>query len=464
MSADFDLIVIGGGSGGIAAARRAASYGARVLLLEASRIGGTCVLRGCVPKKLMMYAASFSRAIAEASGYGWSGVSGRFQMEDWAEAKVRELDRLEQIYQKMLADSGVEVQIGRAQIAGAHSVAVAGRTLSAERILIATGSAPDRMALPGFAHAWTSDDVLDLRSLPSSLLVVGGGYIAVEFASILAGLGVPVTLAFRADLPLRGFDDDLRSSVAEGLKARGVNVAARSQMQSIKRTESGFVLHRANGEPLHAQAALNATGRKPCVESLGLATAGVQLDEKGAIVVDNQSRTTANGIWAIGDVTNRANLTPVAIAEGRAFADTEFGGHPTEVDHRIIASAVFCDPPAACVGLTETQAGAMGPVDIYEARFRPMRTAFIGSQERTCMKMVVDSRTGRVLGVHMVGTDAPEIIQALAVAVTAGIKKADFDRTMALHPTSAEEFVLMREPTRTAGGIASKIQADLKET
>ncbi|TKC88451.1 glutathione-disulfide reductase [Trinickia terrae] len=448
MSADFDLIVIGGGSGGIAAARRAASYGARVLLLEASRIGGTCVLRGCVPKKLMMYAASFSRAMAEASGYGWTAVSGHFQLEGWAEAKKRELKRLEQIYQKMLADSDVEVLIGHARIAGARSVAVADRKLSAERILIATGSSTDRGALPGLAHAWSSDDVLDLRRLPSSLLVIGGGYIAVEFASILADLGVRVTIAFRADLPLRGFDDDLRNSVAEGLKARGVNVVAQSQMQSLGRTPGGFVLYRANGEPLHAEAVLNATGRKPCVESLGLATADVRLDEKGAIVVDNRSRTTASGIWAIGDVTNRANLTPVAIAEGRAFADTEFGGRPTEVDHRIVASAIFCDPPAACVGLTEAQASSIGPVDIYEAHFRPMRTAFIGSQERTYMKMVVDGHTGRVLGVHMFGTDAPEIIQALAVSVTAGITKKDFDRTMALHPTSAEEFVLMRDPTR----------------
>ncbi|SOE50668.1 glutathione reductase (NADPH) [Burkholderia sp. OK233] len=448
MSVEFDLIVIGGGSGGIAAARRAASYGAKVLLLEASRIGGTCVLRGCVPKKLMMYAASFSRSIAEASGYGWSAVSGRFQMDDWADAKKRELERLEQIYVEMLADSGVEVRIGRARIIGANSVAVGSHTLRAKRILIATGSSSTHTALPGLANAWTSDDILDLRRLPSSLLVIGGGYIAVEFASILADLGVRVTMAFRARLPLRGFDDDLRTSIAEGLKARGVNLVAASQMQSIERTSNGFILYRGNGEPLHAEGVLNATGRTPCIESLGLASVGVQIDEKGAAIVDNQSRTTASGVWAIGDVTNRANLTPVAIAEGRAFADTEFGGRPTEVDHRLIASAVFSDPPAACVGLTEAHASSIGPVDIYEARFRPMRTAFVGSQERTYMKMIVDGNTDRVLGIHMVGTDAPEIIQALAVSVTAEIRKSDFDRTMALHPTSAEEFVLMREPAR----------------
>ena len=452
MSSDFDLVVVGGGSGGIAAARRAASHGARVLLVEATRVGGTCVLRGCVPKKLMMYAASFSRAIEEASGYGWAGVSGRFRMEDWADAKRHELDRLERIYAKMLADSGVTVREGHGRLRGDGYVAVGDETLRTKRILIATGSSSVRNTLPGLTHAWTSDDVLNLRRLPASLLVIGGGYIAVEFASILAGLGVRVTMAMRANLPLRGFDDDVRRAVMDGLIARGVTVMPGSEMQSLCRTSNGFSLYRSNGEPVQAEAALNATGRAPNTQALGLAEAGVETDAIGAIVVDAQSRTTAPGVWAIGDVTNRANLTPVAIAEGRAFADTEFAGRETTVDHRIIASAVFSDPPAASVGLTEDDAAVMGPVDVYEARFRPMRTAFVGSEERTYMKMIVDAESNRVLGIHMVGTDAPEIVQSLAVAVTAGIAKRDFDRTMALHPSSAEEFVLMREPTRRSTG------------
>jgi glutathione reductase (NADPH) len=294
----------------------------------------------------------------------------------------------------------------------------------------------------------SSNEVLDLRELPATLLVLGGGYIAVEFASILAGLGTRVTLAFRDTHPLRGFDTDLRTRLAAALTARGITLAGGVAPTALERSEAGFALHRADGSVLHAQAALNATGRRPNTAGIGLPEAGVQLDADGAIAVDADSRSSVPGLWAIGDVTNRVNLTPVAIAEGRAFADTEFGRRPTRVDHRTVASAVFTEPPIATVGLTETEAARHGPVDVYESDFRPMKTAFAGGSTRTYMKLVVDGLSERVLGVHMIGSDAPEIVQSLAVALTCGATKRDFDRTVAVHPTAAEEFVLMREPAR----------------
>ena len=451
LAEDFDLIVIGAGSGGVAASRRAAAHGARVLVVEADRVGGTCVIRGCVPKKLMMYAAGFAQAFEEARGYGWIGVSGRFDMGRWAEAKAREVGRLEGIYREMLADSGVQLAAGHARLLGAGTVAVGSRELGAGRVLVATGGAPAHDAIPGLALALTSNDLLELRELPATLLVVGGGYIAVEFASILAGLGVQVTLAFRDTLPLRGFDADLRSRLAQALAARGITLAGGVGLKSLERTADGFAVHRADGSVLTAEAALNATGRAPNTAGIGLVEVGVRLDPRGAVAVDADSRSSVPGIWAIGDVTNRLNLTPVAIAEGRAFADTEFGRRPTRVDHRGVASAVFTDPPIATVGLTEGAAIGAGPVDIYEADFRPMKTAFAGGSVRTYMKLVVDGLSERVLGVHMIGADAPEIVQSLAVALTCGATKRDFDRTVAVHPTAAEEFVLMREPVRRQG-------------
>ena len=451
LAEDFDLIVIGAGSGGVAASRRAAAHGARVLVVEADRVGGTCVIRGCVPKKLMMYAAGFAQAFEEARGYGWIGVSGRFDMGRWVEAKAREVGRLEGIYREMLADSGVQLAAGHARLLGAGTVAVGSRVLGAGRVLVATGGAPAHDAIPGLALALTSNDLLELRELPATLLVVGGGYIAVEFASILAGLGVQVTLAFRDTLPLRGFDADLRSRLAQALAARGITLAGGVGLKSLERTADGFAVHRADGSVLTAEAALNATGRAPNTAGIGLVEVGVRLDPRGAVAVDADSRSSVPGIWAIGDVTNRLNLTPVAIAEGRAFADTEFGRRPTRVDHRGVASAVFTDPPIATVGLTEGAAIGAGPVDIYEADFRPMKTAFAGGSVRTYMKLVVDGLSERVLGVHMIGADAPEIVQSLAVALTCGATKRDFDRTVAVHPTAAEEFVLMREPVRRQG-------------
>ncbi len=448
MAQDFDLIVIGAGSGGVAASRRAAAHGARVLVVEADRVGGTCVIRGCVPKKLMMYAAGFAQALQEATGFGWRGVAGQFEMARWADAKAAEIDRLEGIYRRLLADSGVALAAGRARLVAADTVAVGDERFRTARVLVATGGAPARQALPGLALAMSSNEVLNLRELPRTLLVIGGGYIAVEFASILAGLGVQVTLAFRDTHPLRGFDADLRTRLAQALADRAITLAAGVPMVALERDATGFALQRADGSVLRAEAALNATGRRPNSAGLGLQELGVVLDARGAVAVDADSRSSVPGIWAIGDVTDRVDLTPVAIAEGRAFADTEFGRLRVRVDHRNVASAVFTEPPIATVGLTEADAQRLGPVDVYQSDFKPMKTAFAGGSARSYMKLVVDGRSERVLGIHMIGTDAPEIVQSLAVAMTCGATKRDFDRTVAVHPTAAEEFVLMREPAR----------------
>ncbi len=448
MEMTHDLIVIGGGSGGVAGSRRAAAHGAKVAIVESDRFGGTCVIRGCVPKKLMMYAAGFAQQFKDAEGFGWRDVQARFDMAGWADAKKREIDRLEHIYDGMLVNAGVDVVRGRGRLVSANEVDVDGRRLAAPRVLVATGGAPAVDALSGLAAAMTSEHVLDLREVPPTLLVIGGGYIAVEFASILAGLGSRVTLAYRDTLPLRGFDAELRGRLALALGERGIALACGVALERLERDADGFALHRADGSVIRAGAALNATGRKPNTAGLGLAEVGVQLNARGAIAVDADSRSSVPTIWAVGDVTDRVNLTPVAIAEARAFADTEFARESTRVDHRVVASAVFTDPSIGTVGLTEQQAVLRGPVDIYAADFRPMKTAFAGGSQRTFMKLVVDGLDQRVLGVQMIGPDAPEIVQSLAVALTCGARKRDFDRTIAVHPTLAEEFVLMREPVR----------------
>ena len=364
MEMTHDLIVIGGGSGGVAGSRRAAAHGAKVAIVEADRFGGTCVIRGCVPKKLMMYAAGFAHQFRHAEGFGWTDVHARFEMPRWADAKKREIDRLERIYDEMLLNAGVEAVRGRGRLVSGNEVDVGGRRLAAPRILIATGGTASADAFPGLAAAMTSNEVLDLREIPESLLVIGGGYIAVEFASILAALGAQVTLAYRDSFPLRGFDAELRGRLALALGERGITLACGVALHKLERDDAGFALHRADGSVLHAKAALNATGRKPNTAGLGLAEVGVRLDAKGAIVVDAESRTAAPTIWAVGDVTDRVNLTPVAIAEARAFADTEFAKDDKRVDHRTVASAVFTDPPIGTVGLTEQQAALRGPVDV----------------------------------------------------------------------------------------------------
>jgi glutathione reductase (NADPH) len=460
MAHDFDLLILGAGSGGVAASRRAALHGAKVGIVEGGRVGGTCVIRGCVPKKLLMYAAQFKDGFAEAAGYGWHINSPSFDMSRWATHKAAETDRLEGIYRQMLADGHVELIEGWAAFDGPHPITVSGpgtpRRLSAQHIVIATGASPIRDSIPGIDACATSDDLLDLHTLPSHAAVVGGGYIAVEFASMLVRLGVQVHLFFRDTLPLRGFDDMLRQAAAAELVSAGVMLHAGQAPQRIQKTAAGFSLLMADGHGLDFPWVLNATGRRPNTAGLNLASAGVLVDGTQAVVVNTQLQTTTTGVHAIGDVTNRKNLTPVAIAEGRALADLLFDGTPFGLDLSRVASAVFMLPPIATVGPSEPEAvAAAAPlghrVKVFETDFRPMKTAFVGGPSRTRIKLLADAQTDRVLALHMVGPDAPEIVQSLSVALTAGATKAHFDRTIAMHPTVAEEFVLLRHLSRTVG-------------
>jgi glutathione reductase (NADPH) len=443
----FDLVVLGAGSGGVAASRRAALHGARVAIVEGRRVGGTCVLRGCVPKKLLMYAAQFGDGFADARGYGWAVQAPRFEMARWQATKAAEINRLEGIYRNMLAGAGVELFEGWARIDGPNRVVVGERRLTARHILVATGSAPVLDSIPGIEACATSDDLLDLAELPPRAALIGGGFIAVEFASMLVRLGVTVDLFYRDRLPLRGFDEMLRTAAAAELQAAGVTLHPGSVPSRVQRAGAAFLLLMGESRVVEFPWVLNATGRRPNSAGLGLA-----LDDKGAVKVDASLQTSQAGVWAIGDVTNRRNLTPVAIAEGRALADSLFGNTPRTVDLSRVASAVFMLPPIGTVGPTEAEALAAGyALKVFETDFRPMKEAFIGGTQRTRMKLLVDAEDDRVLAVHMVGDDAPEIVQSLAVALSAGATKADFDRTIALHPTAAEEFVLMREPARVAG-------------
>jgi len=451
---DYDLITIGAGSGGVAASRYAASKGARVAICEADRIGGTCVIRGCVPKKYFMYAAQFADAFPDAAHYGWQVPPVAFDLARLTAAKNAETERLEAFYRNLLDESGVRVFAGGASVVDGHSVLINGARLSAERLLIATGGAPSRPAsIAGIELAATSTDLLDLTIQPRHLLVLGSGYVAVEFASIFRGFGSAVTLAFRAGMPLRGFDADVRRRLAAAMTERGIELKPEFRPERIERDGDGFVCHGIDGATLRTDAVLNALGRTPNTAGIGLEQAGIALHTRsGAICVDEYSRSNIASIFAIGDVTDRVNLTPVAIAEGRAFVDTEFGGARRAVDHRLLASAVFAQPPVAQIGLSEEMALQQGhKLAVFEADFRPMRNVMAARSERSYMKLVVDAQSDRILGLHMIGSDAPEIVQSLGVAVTMGARKADFDATMAVHPTAAEEFVLMRKPRRPAG-------------
>jgi glutathione reductase (NADPH) len=446
---DYDLITIGAGSGGVAASRYAASKGARVAICEADRIGGTCVLRGCVPKKYFMYAAQFGDAFADAARYGWENSGGTFDLARLTAAKNAETGRLEAFYRKLLDDAGVRVFAGRASVVDAHTVQVGEQRLHAERILIATGNASSRPStIEGIELALTSTELLDLTQQPRRLLVLGSGYVAVEFASIFRGFGSEVTLAFRAGMPLRGFDVDLRRRLAGAMADRGIVLQPEFRPERIERRGGALVCTSVDDAGIEADAVLNALGRAPNTAGLGLAAAGVERHARtGAICVDEYSRSSVPSIFAVGDVTDRVNLTPVAIAEGRAFVDSEFGGTPRAVDHALVASAVFALPPVAAIGFSEERALQEGKrVAVFEADFRPMRNVMAGRRERSYMKLVVDAESDRVLGLHMIGTDSAEIVQSLAVAVTMGAHKRDFDATMALHPTAAEEFMLMRTP------------------
>ena len=452
MADTFDLVVIGAGSGGVAASRRAAAHGAKVAIVEAGRVGGTCVIRGCVPKKLLMYAAAYGDGFREAAGYGWTLGDPHFEMTRWASAKAAETRRLEHVYRQLLAGSKVELIEGRAVVAGPRRVRVGARVLDAKHILVATGAAPVRDSIPGIEACPTSDDLLDLQVLPEKAAIIGGGFIALEFASMLARLGVAVSLFYRARLPLRGFDEDLRTRAAAALQAAGVELHPGVTTREGQRAGDDWLLISADERMREYPFVLNATGRRPNTAGLGLDALGITLDAAGAVPVDARLHTTADGVYAIGDVTNKWNLTPVAIAEGRALADSLFGPTPREVDLSLVTAAVFTLPPLATVGPTEAELLAAGrKLKVFEADFRPMRQAFIDGAERCYMKLLVDAQNDQVLAVHMLGADAPEIVQSLAVALSAGATKAMFDRTIAVHPTAAEEFVLMREPSRVVG-------------
>lgn len=448
---DFDLLTLGAGSGGVAASRRAAAHGAKVGIVEASRVGGTCVIRGCVPKKLLMYAAQYGDALREAAEYGWVLPEGapRFDMARWVARKAAETDRLEGVYRQLLASSGVTLFEGRARVLGPHTVQVGARTLRARRLLIATGASPVRDSIEGIADCPTSDELLDLRELPADATVIGAGYIALEFASMLARLGVCVRLVHRADLPLRGFDEDVRRRLAAALDQAGIERVSGQGVKAVRGGPGRWEVVLADGRCLAAGFVLNATGRRPNTAGLGLETLGIPLGDHGAVPVDERLQTPAEGVYAIGDVTDRLNLTPVAIAQGRALADALFGPTHRFPDLRLAATAVFTLPPVGTIGLTEAaMRQRREPYRVYESDFRPMRQAFFGGSERCYMKLLVDDVSDRVMGVHMLGTDAPEIVQSLAVALSCGATKAQFDRTLAVHPTAAEEFVLMREPAR----------------
>ena len=448
---DVDLFVIGGGSGGVRAARIAAQHGARVALAEEYRLGGTCVIRGCVPKKLLVYASRFHAEFEDAAGFGWTVPHASF---DWATLianKDKEIARLETVYGLLLEKADVKVFKSRATLLDAHTVQLEdGQRVRAGYILVATGGTPSLGdPIPGIEHAISSNEAFHLAVLPRRIVIQGGGYIAAEFAGIFAGLGSHVTLVYRGENILRGFDDDVRQHVRVDMEKHGIRVLTGCKVAAIENAGTHFSVVLSSGNRVTADRVMFAVGRAPNVATLGLKEAGVALANNGGVAVDEYSRTSAPSIYAVGDVTNRINLTPVAIREGHAFADTVFGGKPTAVDHTNVPTAVFSDPEIGTVGLTETEARARLPqTDIYKAMFRPLKATLSGRDTTVLMKLVVDGRTDRLVGCHVVGEGAAEMAQVAAVAVRLGAKKADFDATMALHPTTAEELVTMR--TRSA--------------
>jgi glutathione reductase (NADPH) len=450
---DFDLFVIGGGSGGVRAARIAAGHGARVGIAEEYRFGGTCVIRGCVPKKLLVYASRFAAEFEDAAGFGWQVGKPSFDWSALIAAKDREIARLESIYGANLDKAGSTLFAERATLEGPNQVRLAsGRLLKAANILIATGGRPAMPhELPGIEHAISSNEAFDLEALPRSIAIVGGGYIGLEFAGIFAGLGTQVTLVHRGDHLLRHFDADLSSRVLDAYRARGIRVELESAFLRLERpTRDGPIAATLNsGKVLEVEQVMFAIGRHPNVEGLGLDRAGVQTDRNGAIVVDALSRTSVPCIYAIGDVTDRLNLTPVAIREGHAFADTVFGDTPWQADHQLVPTAVFSTPEIGTVGMTEDEAiRHHAVVDIYRADFRTLKATLSGSSEKMMLKMVVDASSDRVVGVHLLGPDAGELIQVIATLLRTGVTKRDFDQTMPLHPSSAEELMTLR--TRAA--------------
>jgi glutathione reductase (NADPH) len=448
---DVDLFVIGGGSGGVRAARIAAGYGARVMIAEEYRFGGTCVIRGCVPKKLLVYASHIQHEIEDAAGFGWTIPSATFDWPTLIANKDKEIARLEAAYTSNVEKSGARIVKTRAVFEDAHTLRLAtGEAIRAKHVLIATGGAPNHgLAIPGIEHVISSNEVFDLAELPKRIVIQGGGYIALEFAGIFAGFGSDVTVIYRGDNILRGFDEDVRAHVRSEMEKDGITILTGCTVNSVEKRAREFTTHLSNGSSVASDQVMFAIGRHPNIANLGLEKTGVAINpNNGGIAVDGFSRTSVPNIYAIGDVTHRLNLTPVAIREGHAFADTVFGKRSVQVDHADIATAVFSQPEVGTVGLTEAQARAQfSHVDVYKASFRPMKATLSGRDTRVLMKLIVDASTDRVVGCHIVGDGAAEMVQVLSIAVKMKATKADFDATMALHPTAAEELVTMRTPT-----------------
>jgi glutathione reductase (NADPH) len=444
---DYDLFTIGAGSGGVRASRVAATHGARVAVAEEYRVGGTCVIRGCVPKKMLVYGAHFAEDLEDAKQFGWHIPETRFDWVALRDNVLRDVDRLNGLYTETLENRGVEIFHERATLTGPNEILLAsGRTVTAKHVLIATGARPHIPQFPGCEHGITSNEAFHLDALPRRVLIAGAGYIANEFAGIFNQFGCKVTILNRSDQLLRGYDHSLRDRLLQISVTKGIQFLFNSGFEKIEKQADGtFMVHSIGNEPMEFDLVMFATGRVPNIEGLGLEAAGVEVGDKGAIRVDDYSQTSASHIYAVGDVTDRVQLTPVAIREGQAFADTVFGGKPSKVSYDCIASAVFSHPPLAAVGMTESEARQrLGSIKVYESDFRPMKNVVAGRSERSLYKMICDAQTGRIVGIHMIAPEAPEIMQAAAIAVKAGLTKDDFDATVAIHPTMAEELVLMR--------------------
>ena len=451
MSFDYDLFVIGAGSGGVRAARMSASHGAKVAVAEEYRVGGTCVIRGCVPKKLFVYASHFAEEFEDAAGFGWTVADAKFDWPTLVKNKDAEIDRLNGIYIKNLEASGVEILQGRAIVKDANTVTLDGRDITAKYILVAVGGTPFMPQIEGVEHAISSNEAFHIEALPKDIIVVGGGYIAVEFAGIFNGLGVDTTLVYRGAQILRGFDNEVRDHLAAEMAVKGVSIKTESDIAAITKTDNGYTVTYQDGSMQDTGLVMYATGRVPMTDGLGLENAGVELGAKGEIKVDAYSKTNIDSIYAVGDVTARAELTPVAIREGAAFAETVFNDNPLAVDHSIIPTAVFSQPSIGTVGLGEEAAREAGhEIDVYAASFRPMKNTLSGNPEKTLMKLIVDKADDKVLGLHIVGPDSGEMIQAFGVAITMGATKAQFDATIAVHPTAAEELVTFKQPRGAA--------------
>ena len=443
---DYDLFVIGAGSGGVRAARVSASYGAKVAIAEEFRIGGTCVIRGCVPKKLLVYGSHFAEELQDAAHYGWTVEKMTFDWNVLRDTVLKDVDRLNEAYTATLENHGVERFLEKATITGPHGIKLAsGKEITAKTILVATGAWPVVPKFPGSELCITSNEVFHLKSLPKRIVIQGAGYIALEFAGIFNALGCMVTVVNRSDAILRGYDESLRDRLLQITMARGIQYRFNCPIEAVEKHGECYTVKLKGHDAFDADAVLIATGRRPNTTGLGLETAGIEPGEKGEIPVDAASKTSCPSIYAVGDVTDRVQLTPVAIREGQAFADSVFGDNPRIVDYTSIPSAVFSQPPLAAVGLTEGQARMQyGNIKVFSSDFRPMKNVFAGRHERGLYKMIVDAVTDKILGLHMIGPEAPEILQAAAIAVKAGLTKADFDDTVALHPSMAEELVLMR--------------------